>query len=55
MRGALGQLLEYSFWPRAQEAARLIVVGEARLDADARGYLDVLNRMSSFNLDYQEV
>jgi hypothetical protein len=34
LRQALGQLLEYSFWPGSQEAARLIVVGETPLDKE---------------------
>lgn len=39
IREALAQLLEYSFWPGAQEAEKLIVVGEPSLDQDAEQYL----------------
>ncbi len=40
IREALGQLLEYSFWPGAQEAMRLVVVGETALDKDGKEYLN---------------
>ena len=36
IRQAIGQLLEYSCWPQARRAARLIVVGEPVLDSNAK-------------------
>ena len=42
IREALGQLMEYSFWPGAQEAGGLVVVGEASLDDEVSDYLDRL-------------
>lgn len=48
IRQAIGQLLEYSYWPCNQEATRLIIVGEADMDEDAKRYIDKLN--SKFNL-----
>src|SRR5262245_60759369 len=38
LRQEVGQLLEYAFWPGAQEAQRLMVVGEAAFDDEAREY-----------------
>jgi hypothetical protein len=35
IREALGQLLEYSYWPGAQPATRLVIVGEPPLDKNA--------------------
>jgi hypothetical protein len=42
IREAIAQLLEYSFWPGAEEAEKLIVVGEPSLDRDAEQYLATL-------------
>jgi hypothetical protein len=33
-QGALAQLPEYSLWPGAQEAERLVIVGKRALDVD---------------------
>ena len=42
IREAIGQLLEYSYWPKAQEAAKLIIVGETPLDTEGVAYLALL-------------
>jgi hypothetical protein len=39
LREALGQLLEYAYWPGAHEARRLIICGESPLDQDGKTYL----------------
>jgi hypothetical protein len=52
IRRAIGQLLEYSLWPRHKEATRLIVVGEQELDGDAERYLDRLKTKFSLPLEY---
>lgn len=54
LREALGQLLEYSFWPGAQPAARLIVVGEPALDSRAESYLAELQRRFTLPIQYQQ-
>ena len=43
LREAIGQLLEYALWPGSTCPARVVVVGEASLDADAEAYLATLN------------
>ncbi len=48
IREALGQLLEYSFWPKGRKAERLVVVGESPLDKEGNDYLEFLQ--STFNL-----
>ncbi len=48
IRQALGQLLEYSFYPNRREAGELIVVGEPEASADDSEYLDRLR--TKFNL-----
>jgi hypothetical protein len=54
IREALGQLLEYSHWPGAQPAIRLIIVGEPPLDNDARIYLETLSKHYSLPLQYRQ-
>jgi hypothetical protein len=54
IREALAQLLEYSFWPRAQEAESLIVVGERPLDRESSRYLSRLQREFSLPIIYQQ-
>ena len=55
MREAIGQLLEYAFWPGSQEAYQLIVVGETAADADAREYCRRLNERFSLPIQYQQI
>ncbi|PVE25791.1 hypothetical protein DC522_03185 [Microvirga sp. KLBC 81] len=55
IREAIGQLLEYAFWPGAQKASRLIVVGEPPLDNDGREYLRRLNERFPVPLVYKQV
>jgi hypothetical protein len=53
IREALAQLLEYSFWPGAHEAEKLIIVGEPSLDADAEFYLATLRKRFALPIEYQ--
>jgi len=55
IREALGQILEYSYWPRAREAIRLIICGESRLDADADSYLKQLKTRFSLPVSYEQL
>lgn len=55
IREAVGQLLEYAFWPGAQEAKHLVVVGETELDAAGSEYLRLLNQRFSLPLQYEQV
>jgi hypothetical protein len=54
-REALGQILEYSFWPGAREASRLIVCGESALDADGAAYLRQLQTRFNLPVDYEQI
>ena len=53
IREALGQLLEYSYWPGAQSATRLVIVGESRLDKYAKAYLETLRKQFSLPVEYR--
>lgn len=54
IRRALGQLLEYSFWPGHQEATKLIVVGESPLTAKSGQYVSRLRIKFSLPIEYQQ-
>jgi hypothetical protein len=49
----LAQLLEYSFWPRLQEAKRLIIVGEPAPDADTNTFLARLRSQFALPVYYE--
>lgn len=55
LRQALGQLLEYSFWPGSQEAIRLVVVGESTLDQEGTEYLCTLKKRFSLPVEYEQI
>lgn len=55
IREAIGQLLEYSYWPRCQEAAKLIIVGETPLDTEGESYLDLLKTKFSIPIEYVQI
>lgn len=54
IRQALAQLLEYSYWPRAQVAEKLIVVGEPALDSESERYLATLREQLSLQIEYEQ-
>jgi hypothetical protein len=54
IRQALAQLLEYSYWPGAQEADKLIIVGEAYLDIEAKLYLASLRERFGLPIEYEQ-
>jgi hypothetical protein len=53
IREALGQLMEYSYWPGGEQAMRLVVVGEAEYDKDAKAYMKTLRKEFSLPIEYQ--
>jgi len=55
LRQAIGQLLEYAFWPGFRNVTRLIVVGETELDDEGRKYLDALKKRFSLPIEYQQI
>jgi hypothetical protein len=54
IREAVGQLLEYSYWPRLREADRLMVVGEQAPTADSRKYISILRKRFKIPVEYQQ-
>ena len=55
IREAIGQLLEYSFRPEGQEAKRLIVVGEGKIDAEGETYIQLLRERFGLPISYEQV
>jgi hypothetical protein len=55
IREAVGQLLEYAFWPGGKEALQLIVIGESPLDKDGAEYLRRLNDKYALPISYKNV
>jgi hypothetical protein len=55
IREALAQLMEYAYWPGAQEAKRLIIVGEPVLCDKAKKYLARLRQQFSLPVHYQQL
>ncbi len=55
LREALGQVMEYAYWPGAQEPARLIVCGESSLDDEGAAYLRRLNERFRLPVAYEQI
>lgn len=54
IRQAIGQLMEYSYWPGAHEANALVIVGEHKSDKNSKAYLDMLNRRFKLPISYRQ-
>jgi hypothetical protein len=52
IRQAMGQILDYGFWPGQQNAVKLFIVGEAIIDKNTEKYLQYLNDQFRLSLDY---
>jgi hypothetical protein len=55
IRQAIGQLLEYAYYPNAENAKKLVIVSEHQLDENAEKYLNFLKTKFGLPLDYQQV
>ena len=55
IRQALGQLMEYGFWPGAVYPAKLFVVGEPPLDGKAEEFLQSLREKFKIPIYYRQV
>ena len=55
IREALGQLLEYGFWPGAAQPDKLVVAGEPSLDDSANKYLQSLRNDFRIPISYRQV
>ena len=55
LRNAIGQLLEYAYWPNPVKPDRLVVVGDRPLDEEATVYLSNLKAETGLNISYRQV
>jgi hypothetical protein len=54
IREGLAQLLEYSFWPGAPKAEKLVIVGEPALDSESKRYIGILRKEFLLPIEYQQ-
>ena len=55
IRHAIGQLLEYAYWPAPARPKRLVVASEQPLDAEAAEYLRTLEVETGLVIEYRPV
>ena len=55
IRHAIGQLLEYAYWPVAARPTRVVVVAEGPLDPEAADYLHTLETETGLTISYRQV
>lgn len=55
IRQAIGQLLEYSFWPGQKIASKLVVVGEPHIKEKGKKYLSFLNNELNIPIEYLRI
>jgi hypothetical protein len=52
IRQALGQILDYAYWPGKKNAEKLCIVGENPVDKNTEKYLNYLNNTVGIKVDY---
>ncbi|HUI91139.1 MAG TPA: hypothetical protein VLX68_02725 [Chitinivibrionales bacterium] len=55
IRDAIGQLMEYAYWPNKQNADSLVVVGEEEIDSKTEVYLKHLNNKYNLPIQYEQI
>ncbi|MGI3005293.1 hypothetical protein ACRTDJ_19795 [Shewanella algae] len=55
IRQALGQIMEYSYWPGHQQATKLVIAGEPVATEDESKYLDFLRKEFDIPIEYREI
>lgn len=55
IRDAIGQLMEYAYWPGKINAEKLVVVGEDEIDDKTMDYLSFVRDQFSLPIDYEQV
>jgi hypothetical protein len=54
IREAVGQLMEYSYYPDCVLASKLVIVSQAPLDEDGKRYIKMLNKKFSIPISYMQ-
>lgn len=55
IRDAIGQLMEYAYWPDRRNANLLVVVGEEAIDDRTAKYLKYLNNTFGLPIQYEQI
>lgn len=55
IRDAIGQLMEYAYWPGRVNAEKLVVVGEDEIDEKTKDYLTFVRKQFSLPIEYERV
>ena len=55
IRDAIGQLMEYAYWPGKINAEKLVVVGEDAIDDKTEDYLSFVRDQFSLPIEYEQV
>ena len=55
IRDAIGQLMEYAYWPGRINAKKLIVVGEEEIDQKTNDYMTFIRGQFSLPVEYERV
>lgn len=55
IREAIGQLLEYSYWPNTHTATELVIVGESALDGESGRYIKMLKEKLKLPISYRQL
>ena len=53
IRKALGQILDYAYWPNAAKAQKLIIVSDCEPDVETKQYLNHIRNMFNLPLEYR--
>ncbi len=54
IREALGQLIEYGYWPKKRNPNKLIIISEAKIKNEAIEFLNTLRNEMNLNIYYQQ-
>lgn len=54
IREAIGQLMEYSYYPDCMLATELVVVSQAPLGEDGKRYIKMLNKKFTIPISYMQ-
>lgn len=55
IRQALGQLMEYAYYPNVNHAQKLVVVGIGKRDKNVNAYIENLKENFGINIDYLQI
>jgi hypothetical protein len=55
IRQALGQILDYAYWPGKKKANQMVIVGEYPLSKNGKSYLAFINKEFSLPIDYMQL